>query len=182
MYLSVPLPRALERTVDVVYVGAGRLHKPARHLLVLQQYDQVSKLRQTLLKQLCLEDGSSGQLVLVEVVNHYIARTLDNDQLLLRHLHDDNRTVYALHVPPANASACLATTCVSSAVKLSSASSNVAVAASKLDDQPWKSCSICLEEMADQYLKQHTSCSCLLCQPCIEVITGPLTFRHFNFQ
>ena len=37
-------------------------------------------------------------------------------------------------------------------------------------ERAWKSCAICLEEMADKDLRKHTSCSCLLCQMCIEVL------------
>ena len=42
-------------------------------------------------------------------------------------------------------------------------------------ERTWKICAICLEEMADKDLRKHTSCSCLLCQTCIEVL---LPFTH----
>ena len=42
-------------------------------------------------------------------------------------------------------------------------------------DNSWKSCAICLEDMADSELRKHTSCTCLLCQQCIEV-------NLFNFK
>ena len=41
MYLSVPLPRALERVVDVVFVPAWNESAPTRHQIVVQQYDKV---------------------------------------------------------------------------------------------------------------------------------------------
>ena len=44
--------------------------------------------------------------------------------------------------------------------------------------QAWKSCMICLEEMADENLRKHTCCSCLLCQSCIEV---GFFFFHFIY-
>ena len=99
MYLSVPLPRALERVVQVVFISASAGSKPSRHRLVLQLYDEVSKMRQLLVKTLQLEDGQISQLVLAEVANHSIARILE-DQLLVRYLKDDHRTVYAFIVPP----------------------------------------------------------------------------------
>ena len=40
MYLSVPLPRALERLVEVLVLPAAGA-RPVRHHVVLQQYDQV---------------------------------------------------------------------------------------------------------------------------------------------
>ena len=33
----------------------------------------------------------------------------------------------------------------------------------------WKSCAICLEEMADSDLMVHTACGGTLCQSCLEV-------------
>lgn len=36
-------------------------------------------------------------------------------------------------------------------------------------EHAWKQCAICLEDMPDAELRKHTSCSCLLCQACIEV-------------
>ena len=35
----------------------------------------------------------------------------------------------------------------------------------------WKSCAICLEEMADSDLMVHTACGGTLCQSCLEVGT-----------
>ena len=102
MYLSVPLPRALEKVVDVVFIAAAEAKAPRtqRHRLVLQLHDQVSKMRQLLLKVLQLEESQhSQQLVLAEVANHNVARILE-DQLLLRYLKDEHRTVYAFLVPP----------------------------------------------------------------------------------
>lgn len=47
-------------------------------------------------------------------------------------------------------------------------------------ERAWKICAICLEEMADKDLRKHTSCSCLLCQTCIEVSFFKLmSFPHF---
>ena len=99
MYLSLPLPRALERVVHVMFIPASAGSRPRRHRLVLQLYDEVSKMRQLLVKMLQLEDGEISQLVLAEVANHNIARILE-DQLLVRYLKDEHRTVYAFIVPP----------------------------------------------------------------------------------
>ena len=51
-------------------------------------------------------------------------------------------------------------------------------------DNSWKSCAICLEDMADSELRKHTSCTCLLCQQCIEVnllISNSLFFHQYLF-
>lgn len=100
MYLSVPLPRALERQIEVVFIPASGMASASRHQLVLQQYDEVAKLRQILLKTLELDEEKDGRLILAEVANRVIVRFLD-DQLLLRNLTDSqHRVVYAFAVPP----------------------------------------------------------------------------------
>jgi hypothetical protein len=72
---------------------------PSRHHLVLQQYDEVSKLRQMLVKVLGLDAEQSERLVLAEVANRVILRILE-DKLLLRHITEgQHRTVYAFAVP-----------------------------------------------------------------------------------
>lgn len=100
MYLSVPLPRALERQIEVVYIPASGANGSSRHQLLLQQYDEVLKLRQMLIKRLGLDEEQSGRLVFAEVANRVIVRFLE-DQLLLRNLTDgQHRSVYAFAVPP----------------------------------------------------------------------------------
>lgn len=100
MYLSVPLPRALERHLEVIFVPASVQKGPSRHQLVLQQYDDISKLRQMLVKVLELDEEQSSRLILAEVANRVIVRFLE-DQLLLRNLTDgQHRSVYAFEVPP----------------------------------------------------------------------------------
>lgn len=100
MYLSVPLPRALERHLEVIFVPAAVEKGPSRHQLVLQQYDDISKLRQMLVKLLELDEEQSSRLILAEVANRVIVRFLE-DQLLLRNLSDgQHRSVYAFEVPP----------------------------------------------------------------------------------
>ena len=99
MYLSVPLPRALERPVEIVFVPESGDIAPSRHHLVLQQFDEVSKLRQMLVKVLDLNTEQSERLVLAEVANRAIFRILE-DKVLLRHVTDgQHRTVYAFVVP-----------------------------------------------------------------------------------
>lgn len=178
MYLSVPLPRALERQIEVVYIPASGTAGSSRHRLLLQQYDEVSKLRQMLAKCLGLEDERSGRLVLTEVANRVIVRFLE-DQLLLRNLTDgQHRSVYAFAVPPPcpsltpsalsssdNSCSTLASVSASTTQPSDSAESKLP---SPVIEHSWKSCAICLEEMADTELRKHTSCTCLLCQSCIE--------------
>ena len=40
----------------------------------------------------------------------------------------------------------------------------------------WKSCAICLEEMADSDLMVHTACGGTLCQSCLEVHEAKAVF------
>lgn len=99
MYLSVPLPRALERPVEVIFVPELGDIAPSRHHLVLQQFDEVSKLRQMLVKVLDLNTEQSERLILAEVANRAIFRILE-DKVSLRHVTDgQHRTVYAFVVP-----------------------------------------------------------------------------------
>jgi len=169
MYLSLPLPRALERVVHVMFIPASAGSRPRRHRLVLQLYDEVSKMRQLLVKMLQLEDGEISQLVLAEVANHNIARILE-DQLLVRYLKDEHRTVYAFIVPPPPPSL---TPSYHPETSSSSTAEDV-IERPSVVERAWKSCAICLEEMADKDLRKHTSCSCLLCQMCIEA-----SCRHY---
>lgn len=43
----------------------------------------------------------------------------------------------------------------------------------------WRSCAICLEEM-DTDLRRHASCSCVLCESCIDV--SMLKLQHMLFS
>ncbi len=97
MYLSVPLPRAMERLVDVVYIPASADKTISRHQLVLHQYDDMAKVKDALVKLLDTQQ-EDGQLVLAEVVNHTISRIVE-DKVLLRNVAVDGRTLYAFAVP-----------------------------------------------------------------------------------
>ena len=211
MYLSVPLPRALERTLDVIFVPMSG--GPSRHQLVLQQYDEMGKVRQMLMKLLDLDSErlAGGQLLLAEVANRVIVRILEDKVLLRQVIGGTGRMVYAFAVPPPAAELTLPSflndstssatedadspsamfvfnllffsICNGASISFcliffrndeeDAASPKKSVKAETLPAQvehSWKQCAICLEDMPDPDLRKHTSCSCLLCNPCIEVL------------
>lgn len=89
--------------MDIVYIPASAEKTISRHQLVLHQYDDMAKVKATLVKFLDTEEGD-GQLVLAEVVNHTISRVLE-DKVLLRNVAVDGRTLYTFAVP--SPAACL---------------------------------------------------------------------------
>ncbi|XP_071451477.1 uncharacterized protein [Hetaerina americana] len=120
MYLSVPLPHAMERQICVTYVSA-EARQPVCYLLTLNKQGKVSEMRQQLYKVLAeeskcnspasLSSSSSGikvspldnkmDIALAEVLDNHIAKLLD-DNYLLRYVNDTNRSIYAfeLRSPP----------------------------------------------------------------------------------
>ncbi|XP_046396757.1 uncharacterized protein LOC124163729 [Ischnura elegans] len=123
MYLSVPLPHAMERQICVTYISA-EARQPVRYLLTLNKQGKVSEMRQQLYKILAeeskcnspasLSSSSSSEmknlpqdnkpdLALAEVLDNHIAKILD-DNYLLRYVNDTNRSIYAFELrspPPA---------------------------------------------------------------------------------
>ncbi|CAG0884347.1 unnamed protein product, partial [Darwinula stevensoni] len=99
MYLSVPLPHAMERQICVTYVSGPMSQPPVRYLLTLNKHDKVRKLKQSLASVAGLVDTDSD-LVIAEVLDHHVARTID-DATSLRFVNDVNRDVYAFRLLPA---------------------------------------------------------------------------------
>ena len=77
MYLSVPLPRALDRQVEVTVLLEGGV--PTTHLLTLSTHDRVLDLRAALTARLDLADR---KLVLAEVTRHRVSRQLEDNTWL----------------------------------------------------------------------------------------------------
>lgn len=101
MYLSVPLPHAMERQICVTYVPLDAA--PAvKILLTMNKQDKVRHLRDEIVALRSKEGhplDESITLVLAEVFDHHIAKFLD-DIAPLRYVNDSNRTIYALEVIP----------------------------------------------------------------------------------
>jgi len=90
MYLSVPLPRALDRQIEVVIILDGEL--PTSHLLTLSTHDRVQDLRDAVTAKLDITDR---KLVLAEVTRHRISRQLE-DNTWLKFVNTTNRKVYCI--------------------------------------------------------------------------------------
>ncbi|XP_026286437.1 uncharacterized protein LOC113212074 isoform X1 [Frankliniella occidentalis] len=101
MYLSVPLPHAMERQICLTYVPL-ETRPIVKVLLTMNKQDKVRHLRDAIIalrlkEGHVLDDGVT--LVLAEVFDHHIAKFLD-DITPLRYVNDTNRTIYALEVVP----------------------------------------------------------------------------------
>ena len=92
MYLTLTLPRALDKQVEVVVVRVGQT--PVSHCFTLSRHDKVEQLRSAVSGKTGLEPDN---IVLAEVLHHRIRRQLEN-HMQLRYVNVTNRTVYALEV------------------------------------------------------------------------------------
>ena len=189
MYLSVPLPRAVERQVEVVVVLDSEV---TTHLVTLSQHDRVEDLRAALLKKLSVGER---RLVMCEVSRHRISRQLE-DAVWLRFVNTTNRKLYCLEVmtvveerdqvtssTTSNTSTCgpqveddltvsssvmssrsssrsdLASTTVSSSTSTGTLTEDPAGPGEAEAASGWRSCNICLEEMSDAELICHLHCT-----------------------
>ncbi|KAJ9574660.1 hypothetical protein L9F63_008192, partial [Diploptera punctata] len=96
MYLSVPLPHAMERQICVTFVPASS-KEPVRYLVTLNKQDKVVKLKEQLIKS--IGQDAPKNLALAEVLDSHIARILDENSLL-RYVNDTNRSIYAFELLP----------------------------------------------------------------------------------
>ncbi|XP_049763411.1 uncharacterized protein LOC126092050 [Schistocerca cancellata] len=98
MYLSVPLPHAMERQICVTFVSAAN-DKAVKYLLTLNKQERVVRLKEELLK--CMGKDAPKHVALAEVLDSHIARILDENSFL-RYVNDTNRSIYAfeLLLPP----------------------------------------------------------------------------------
>ncbi|XP_005090139.1 uncharacterized protein LOC101853362 [Aplysia californica] len=93
MYLSLPIPHAMEQQMSVTYVCQHS--PPVRYLLNLLKTDKVGTAK-TQLKEL-VGQSSSGEIVMAEVLDSHISRILD-DNILLKYVNTFNRLIYAFEV------------------------------------------------------------------------------------
>jgi len=75
MYLSVPLPHAMERQLNVTYIPANG-DQPVRCVISLNKQSRIGKLKEELLKTLGKEDISVANIALAEVLENHIAKIL----------------------------------------------------------------------------------------------------------
>ncbi|XP_066993985.2 uncharacterized protein [Anabrus simplex] len=220
MYLSVPLPHAMERQICVTFVPATS-SSSTKYLVTLNKQDRVKSLKEQVL--LRLGENGPKNIALAEVLDSHIARVLD-DNSLLRYVNDINRSIYAFELLPSPVTSSLeleSSICKRVSSTEQEGDNQRSGAASPLDLTPslclngggdlsshnrrpvqnfigplmeddcepvstatisspaeqgdgWKSCAICLEEM-DSDLRRHVSCSCILCESCIET-----SCRHYG--
>ena len=75
MYLSVPLPHAMERQLSVTYIPAYN-NAPIRCVVSLNKQSKIGKLKEELLKTLGKENVPTNNVALAEVLENHIARIL----------------------------------------------------------------------------------------------------------
>lgn len=73
MYLSVPLPHAMEQQICVTFVPANS-NPPTKFLLTLNKQDKIVKIKEHLRK--VMKVNVTMSLELAEVLHHHIARIL----------------------------------------------------------------------------------------------------------
>lgn len=95
MYLSVPLPRAMEKQFVVTFVRSGG-QTPVRYAVVLNKTDTVKELRRTLLYAFYGEI-SGRELVLAEALDCHISRVLE-DGIQLQYVNSSFRLLYAFEI------------------------------------------------------------------------------------
>ncbi|XP_041350619.1 uncharacterized protein LOC121369633 isoform X2 [Gigantopelta aegis] len=92
MYLSLPIPRAMERQICVIFVPSNL--PPVRYLLNMNKHDNIEKLKKELLTVISRHDCD---IILAEVLESHISRILD-DNILLRYVNDSSRKIYAFEI------------------------------------------------------------------------------------
>ena len=177
MYLSLPLPRALDRQIEVVVVLNITETSATRHLVTLSQHDRVHNLKEALTAKLELGERN---IMMREVTKHRITRDLD-DNVWLRFVNTSTRTVYCIEVAsiplPSLTEAAERTEDPGCSSLSSSSTSTGTLTESTVTEEPgvmgaaameWKSCNICLDEMPDSDLISHIECTAVLCRECLE--------------
>ncbi|XP_046671858.1 uncharacterized protein LOC124361861 isoform X3 [Homalodisca vitripennis] len=147
MYLSVPLPHAMERQLSVTFVSAKE-SEPVQYLLTVNKRDTVGSLREQLLN---IIGRPLSSVVLAEVLDYHIAKVLDENHLV-RYINSTNRSLYAFE---------LANFSHFSGVETAECDKVKAG-----EDMSGDACTICLEEK-ESNMSRHIGCTCILCDSCI---------------
>lgn len=204
MYLSVPLPHAMERQICVTYISSDIRCSPIQYLITLNKRDKISKLREQLISLINKDDVKGLPIILAEVFDNHIAKIL-NDNHLIRYVDDINRSIYAFELFP------VATVSVGTSTSLEDEnmsfvqtpevqveaaigsdndypavhnntskvlSNSMTDVCYTLDDDEQmvvgKACTICLEEKESK-MQRHVGCSCVLCDGCVVS-----SFQHYG--
>eukprot|EP00057_Strongylocentrotus_purpuratus_P023857 XP_011678331.1 PREDICTED: uncharacterized protein LOC583829 [Strongylocentrotus purpuratus] len=99
MYLSVPLPRAMDKQL-IVTIISSQGHLPTRHLVTLNRFDSVRELRQALKFIISGINGGEEEerdVIIAEVLDHHVSKFLE-DGIQLRYVNDCYRLLYAFEV------------------------------------------------------------------------------------
>lgn len=75
MYLSVPLPHAMERQFVVTYIPANG-EVPVKCVITLNKQSRIGALKDELLKTLNKEDVPASNVALAEVLDDHISKIL----------------------------------------------------------------------------------------------------------
>ncbi|XP_033100991.1 uncharacterized protein LOC117104308 [Anneissia japonica] len=95
MYLSVPLPRAMEKQLVITFIPMEK-YPPTRFLVTLNKHDLVSNLRQIVCAAFLKEDSmDASEILLAEVLDSHISRFLD-DAIQICYINDSCRLLYAI--------------------------------------------------------------------------------------
>ncbi|XP_071950518.1 uncharacterized protein [Antedon mediterranea] len=95
MYLSVPLPRAMEKQLVVTFVPIDK-YPPTRFLVTLNRQDLVANLRQIVGAAFLKENPiEATEILLAEVLDNHISRFLD-DGIQISYINDSCRLLYAI--------------------------------------------------------------------------------------
>lgn len=97
MYLSVPIPHAMERQLCVIFISSKS--EPVRYLLNLNKHDKIQKVKQELCNLIGRQDCD---IILAEVLDWHISRILE-DNSMLRYVNDSSRKIYAFELEPLKA-------------------------------------------------------------------------------
>ncbi|XP_014209572.1 ubiquitin carboxyl-terminal hydrolase 11 isoform X2 [Copidosoma floridanum] len=164
MYLSVPLPHAMERQFMITYIPADG-EPPIRCVVLLNKQLQVCRLKEELLKTLNQESIPLSSIVMAEVLENHVAKILE-DSLPLRCVDDTNRQIYAFELmdPPEP--------WVDSddpAIVPSEPGQSSSISAVPSNRASEETCIICLEENDGDFKKHcENNCTLVMCDTCIE--------------
>ncbi|KAK0164083.1 hypothetical protein PV328_002749 [Microctonus aethiopoides] len=162
MYLSVPLPHAMERQLSVTYVPANN-DPPVRCVVSLNKQSRIGKLKEELLKTLGKEDLATNNVAIAEVLENHISRILD-DNASLRHANDTIRSIYAFELTDPPDAYTSTSECGNDALSEAEPCQN-----GMSNSEEITSCAICLDEV-DVVLKKHdgNNCNFTMCEVCLE--------------
>ncbi|XP_044004424.1 uncharacterized protein LOC122849710 [Aphidius gifuensis] len=165
MYLSVPLPHAMERQLTVTYVPAS-IEPATKCVLSLNKQSRVVKMKEELIKLLGIDDVSINNIAFAEVLEDHIATRILDDNMQLRHVDDTNRTIYAFELPEPPAESTTTTPDATSNDRLTDTDLTKNNTNDYVEIGP---CIVCLEEL-DGDLSRHdeNNCKFVVCDNCIE--------------